>query len=143
MIWIAAGLVALVVGLWLWLAVFPIGMGFHGTIAGEPVSCRVVVGSWFAKLVHRLRGLPSNVTAGITVLGRIHFSAAAGAVLIAHEVGHVQRAKKLGAYRYLWRYVTDGSFAKAEEEACHGFAMANAFSGYVRTIAARMPKGKA
>lgn len=141
MLWIVLGGVLLVVvALWLWLAVLPIGTGFHGQLDGEPVTCRVVVGSWFAKVVHRLRGLPKNVTAGITILGRVHFSARASDWLIAHEIGHVVRANDVGPYRYLWRYVTDGQFAKAEEAACDAFAEQHRQSGYVRTIAARMPR---
>lgn len=142
LLWIALCVVALVVGLWVWLAVLPIGTGFHGHIGAAPVSCRVVVGSWFAKLVHRLRGLPKAHTAGITVLGRVHFSARANVWLIAHEIGHIQRAKA-APYRYLWRYVTSAAFREAEEDACDAFANEHLATGYVRTIAARMPKGKA
>jgi len=138
MIWLAlAGL--LILACWVYLAVLPLGTGVHGMIGPFPVNGRVVASSPFARFVRLLRGKGANdPPSGITLLGRIHLWGPASDVLICHEFGHLIAAEEMGAWRYLWRYVTDGPFRRAEELRCQVFGVQYASDGLVRIIGERV-----
>jgi len=40
----------------------------------------------------------------------------------AHEVGHGIRARRMGRWKYLWKYITNAEFRAAEEIWCNNFA---------------------
>lgn len=147
-LWLAAGLAALVVALWLWLAVLPIGLGIDGKIGPNDeyhVKGRVVSGSPFGKLVRLFRGKDSGDPAsGIVVFGRAHFAGRnSGPYLICHELGHLVSAMEIGRYRHTFRYLTDGAFAKAEEEWAHAFGVEHQSDGLIRILFDRMAAAEA
>lgn len=143
--WILLGLlVALVVGLWLWLAVLPIGLGIDGKVGPEGdeyhVKGRVVSGSPFGKLVRLFRGKDGGDPAsGIVVFGRAHFAGRnAGPYIVCHELGHLYWAVIVGRFRHTFRYVTEPEKAKIEEAWCHNFAFEHQSDGLVRILFERM-----
>lgn len=147
MIWIAAVFALLVLAIWLWLAVLPIGLGINGFIGPNdeyPIEGRVVSGSPFGKLVRRFRGKDGDDPAsGIVVFGRAHFAGNdAGPYLICHEIGHLVSAMRVGRWSHTLRYLTDGGFAKADEEWAHDFALKYQSDGLVRILFERMAKAE-
>lgn len=141
-LWILLGLLALVVGLWLWLAVLPIGLGITGKIGPNDehsVDGRIVGHSPFARLVRLFRGKGANdPPSGITLLGRVHLWGPASDVLICHELGHLVRAAAIGKWRYLWRYITDADFRTTEEATCAAFGLAYHTDGFVTVLGQRI-----
>lgn len=135
--------IALVVGVFCWLALFKIGTGISGHIGPQneyPIEGRVVGGSPFGRLVRLFRGRGQNDPAsGIVVFGRAHFAGeSAGPYLVCHELGHLYWAMILGRFRHTFRYVTEPEKAKEEEAWCHQFALDHQSDGLVRILYERM-----
>lgn len=148
MIWIAAVFALLVLAIWLWLAVLPIGLGINGFIGPNdeyPIEGRVVSGSPFGKLVRRFRGKDGDDPAsGIVVFGRAHFAGSdAGPYLVCHELGHVVSGMKIGRYLHTFKYLTDGAFAKADEAWAHQFALDHQSDGLIQLLFKRMAAAEA
>lgn len=97
---------------------------------GGPLRFRLRLRSPLAWLMKQ-RG----VNNGVTVFGVVHIRlGSVSPTLLAHEVGHAIRATG-HPWRYLWRYLTDGDWRRAEEEACWTFAGEHRDAPYLVNVA--------
>lgn len=135
MIWLLVP-AAILLALWLWLAVLPLGTGFHGTVGGRPVDIRVIANAPLAKLMRKLGKVPPGRSNAVTLFGRMHFSGPGTPWLVAHELGHhVRGSNRIG---YVLRYCFDSEFRGSEEVACNVFASKHENAAVVRAIYKRL-----
>jgi hypothetical protein len=98
--------------------------------------------------VYRLRlssWLPRLLGSGGTTIGdEIHIAGpSVSAWLLGHEFAHVIRAKKVGRFRYLWRYLTSKAFRTSEELACNLWADLHHKEPHPKWVASSIRKGGA
>lgn len=128
--WLIPLALLVLVALWLLWPKAGVGLLWHSA-PGGPLRFRLRLHSPLARVV----GIGKTVNNGLSLFGVVHIRlGSVSPSLLAHEVGHVRRATGHW-FGYLWRYLTDGEWRRAEEAACWDFATEHQGDAYLQNVA--------
>lgn len=107
------------------------GLGFTWAEApGGPLTFRIRRSHWMPKYFRKSKTAVMAVFFNVLVAQKT-----ISAWWVSHEVGHIVRARQIGHWTYLFKYVTDSKFRANEEIMCDEFAKRHFSDPLFKTIA--------